>query len=60
MDKKEVREAIQAGETALTNIEKAREKLDSANKWCYNIAGTKEERSKRRSETAEPDMRPSE
>lgn len=33
MDKKEVREAIQAGENALVNIEKARDKLGSAKNW---------------------------
>lgn len=40
MDKKEVREAIQAGETALTNIEKAREKLGSAkNRGLFDMLG---------------------
>ena len=32
-DKKELREAIQAGENALENIEKARDKLGSAKNW---------------------------
>ena len=32
-DKKEIREAIQAGETALVSMEKAREKLESAKNW---------------------------
>ena len=33
MDKKEVREAIQAGEAALDSMEKARRKLGSAKNW---------------------------
>lgn len=33
MDKKEIREAIQAGEAALASMERAREKLGSAKNW---------------------------
>lgn len=32
-DKKEIREAIQAGEAALVAIERAKEKLGSAKNW---------------------------
>ena len=33
IDKKEIREAIQAGEAALASMDKAREKLESAKNW---------------------------
>ena len=39
-DKKEICEAIQAGEAALTSMEKAREKLGSAKNWgLFDIFG---------------------
>ena len=36
-DKKEIREAIQAGEAALASMERAREKLGSAKNWGFLI-----------------------
>ena len=40
MDKKEVREAIQAGEAALESMEKARKELGSARNWgLFDIFG---------------------
>lgn len=39
-EKKEIREAIQAGEAALVSIENAREKLGSAKNWgLFDIFG---------------------